>query len=102
MHSYSNFNVVFHEVGLSLIQSNFRVFATGGSVVGQLVVDGNGSTDLQGSNPHSLHTSRGKLLHPSKPIFTNDSLFPGGGALEVSVGLVIIGRVEVIKVVNGV
>lgn len=87
---------------MSLFQSHFAVFATGGGVEGQLVVDGNRSTNLQRSNPDSLHASGGELLHPPEPIISNDALFPSGGALEVSVGLVIVGRVEVIEVVDGI
>lgn len=97
LHSHTDGHVVFQERSLSLLQCLNGVLALGGGKESLLVVDLDGGADLLGPDPHSLHAFGGHLLHPGETIITDDTFLVGGGALQVIIGLFIVGRVEVVE-----
>lgn len=97
MHGHSYFDVVFQITSLSLFQSEETVLATSGGEECFLVVDRDGSTDLQRSNPYSLQTLRRHFLHPSESIVINNTFIPACSTTQIRISLFIVGRVKVVE-----
>lgn len=97
LHGYSYFDVIFQITSLSLFQSEEIVLATSGGEECFLVVDRNGSTDLQRSHPYSLQTLRRHFLHPSESIVTNNPFIPACSTTQIRISFFIVGRVEVVE-----